>query len=305
MKSAVLFMIFKRVDTTKRVFERIREVQPPRLYIAADGPRKDRPDEVQKCADTRRVVENVDWPCEVYRLYRDDNLGCGKGVSSAISWFFEHEEQGIIIEDDILAHPDFFKYCDDLLDRYKDDERIQLISGNNYFYDGYKSDVSYYMSNYMNIWGWASWKRVWITYKYDVNEYDGTEIRKNLQNNLSKSSARYFWNIFQKMKKFKVDTWDFQLYMNQQFYNRRSILPCVNMVENIGMGSEDAAHTKKQNATVSNHKGNSPYPLVHPSKIAEDRLADSISMINSKQYMPPYRTRLIRKVKRMLGLYKD
>ena len=142
MKSAILFIIFKRPDTTKRVFERIREAQPPRLYIAADGPRSNKPGEAEKCAAARKVVETIDWPCEVHRLYRDENLGCGKGVSSAITWFFEHEEQGIIIEDDILPHIDFFKYCDEMLDRYKDDERIQMVCGRSCLYTGYKFDAS-------------------------------------------------------------------------------------------------------------------------------------------------------------------
>ena len=134
MESAVLFIIFKRADTVQKVFERIREAKPPRLYIAADGPRKDRDDEVEKCMAARKAVENVDWPCETHRLYRDKNMGCGKGVSSAITWFFEHEEQGVIIEEDVLPHIDFFKYCDEMLDRYKDEERIQGISGHNVFY---------------------------------------------------------------------------------------------------------------------------------------------------------------------------
>ena len=296
MKSAVLFMIFKRADTTKRVFERIREVRPPRLYIAADGPRKDRPDELQKCLETRKVVENVDWPCEVHHLYRDGNLGCGKGVCSAITWFFEHEEQGIIIEDDILAHPDFFLYCDELLEKYKNNDEIQLISGSNYFYDGYHSDVSYYMSVYMNIWGWASWRRVWNTYSYDVNKLDENLVESQLKKRLPVKSCHYFWKIYLKMKNFEVDTWDFQLFLNQQYFNRYSISPYVNMIENIGMGSVDAAHTTKENKTVSNHKGNSPYPIVHPHEIARDVEADYLAMKKSNQYSKTFIQRVIRKI---------
>ena len=141
MISPVLFLIFKRAETTKKVFERIKEAKPPKLYIAADGPRRDRPEEVAKCVETRKIVENIDWPCEVYRLYREENLGCGKGVSSALDWFFDNEEQGIIIEDDILPNIDFFKYCDEMLELYKNDERIQLITGRNAFFEEYKTDI--------------------------------------------------------------------------------------------------------------------------------------------------------------------
>lgn len=284
MKSPVLFMIFKRPETTKRVFERIREVQPPRLYIAADGPRKDRKDEVDKCISTRKIVENIDWPCEVFRLYREENLGCGKGVSSAISWFFEHEEQGIIIEDDILPHVDFFNYCDEMLERYKDDEEIQLIAGTNYFYGGYPANVSYYLSCFMSIWGWASWRRVWETYEFDVNKLDASRIRKQLYKMLPQKCARFYMNIFHEMAEFKVDTWDFQLFLNQQYYGRHSISPFVNMVENIGFGVEGATHTNSADLNVTAHKSNSPFPIIHPDTHFYCKKADFVAMKNNGQY---------------------
>ena len=296
MKSPVLFLIFRRVDTTKRVFERIREAQPPKLYIAADGPRKGRPDEEEKCAETRKVVENIDWPCEVHRLYREENLGCGKGVSSAITWFFENEEQGIIIEDDILAHIDFFLYCDEMLERYKNDERIQLISGTNYFYDGYKSDVSYYMSNYMSIWGWASWRRVWNSYNFDVNKYTKSILLDKLSNRLSKQSLRYYIKVYDLMRIHRIDTWDFQLAFNQYYYDRYSLSPYVNMVENIGMGVEGSTHTSSDNERISNHHALSGYPIVHPQKPFLDQEADTIAMINSGQYEREWYVSLLLKI---------
>lgn len=300
MISPVLFIIFKREDTTRRVFERIREAQPPRLYIAADGPRPDRPDEKEKCEATRKVVENIDWPCEVHHLFRDENLGCGKGVSSAITWFFEHEEQGIIIEDDILPHIDFFKYCDEMLERFKDDERIQIIAGNNYFYDGYQSDVSYYMSAYMNIWGWASWRRVWKTYDFDVNELDENQVRLKLFERLHPRSAKYFWHTYKRMKDFQVDTWDYQFFLNQQYYDRYSIAPFVNMIKNIGIGGIEATHTIADNPKMSNQITNSPYPIVHPSILKTDRKADYVSMKNTHQYSASILERIILKIKKIV-----
>lgn len=285
MKSPILFLIFKRAETTKRVFERIREAQPPKLYIAADGPRNDVPDDELKCKEARKVVEVIDWPCEVHRLYRDENLGCGKGVSSAISWFFENEEQGIIIEDDILPHIDFFMYCDEMLEKYKNDERIQLISGTNYFYQGYFHKESYYMSSFMSIWGWASWRRVWETYDFNVNNLDEAILKDRLYRNLPRRSAMYFENVYKKMKGFEVDTWDFQLLINQQYYNRSSIAPFVNMVENIGFGSLDAAHTAMVNKMIVGHKAKTPLPVVHPQELTRKGIADFVAMINSGQYI--------------------
>lgn len=300
MKSAVLFIIFKREDTTRRVFERIREAKPPRLYIAADGPRKERPDEIEKCLAARNVVENIDWPCEVHKLYRDVNLGCGKGVSSAITWFFEHEEQGIIIEDDILPHLDFFKYCDEMLDRYKDDERIQEIGGHNTFYNGYSSDAPYYLSNFQIIWGWASWKRVWDTYIYDIDKISRDQLKEKLLSRVPSKTCEYFMRIFDKMYFDGIDTWDYQLYFNQMLYNRYAIVPYVNMTRNIGFDSMDAAHTSGPNSRELNHIERSPYPLEHPETIFKDNYADQIRIANSHFYRSSPIRRLCRRILRLI-----
>ena len=300
MKSAVLFLIFKRPDTTRRVFERIKEAQPPRLYIAADGPRKDRPEEVEKCSMTRQIVENIDWPCEVRRLYRDENLGCGKGVSSAITWFFEHEEQGIIIEDDILPHIDFFRYCDEMLERYKDDERIQLIAGRNFLYDGYKSHYSYFMTSFGHIWGWASWRRVWDTYEFDVNNLSKEMYVKKLYLRFPPKTAKYYERMFDEMLQFKIDTWDSQFAINRFYYGRYSILPVVNMIENIGFDSSDATHTTSKNKREANFKAASPYPLIHPKVLTVDEKLELLSMYNSGAYVRPLYRRLLSKVKSLI-----
>jgi len=277
MESPVLFLIFKREDTTKRVFDRIREAQPPKLYIAADGPRHDRPDEIAKCEATRKVVENVDWPCEVYRLYREENLGCGKGVSSAIDWFFENEEQGIIIEDDVLPHIDFFKYCDDMLERYKYNESVQLISGRNAFYKKMEKPYSYYSSSLFHIWGWASWRRVWLTYEYDASKISRDLFAKKLlERQLTQSTKKYWWKIFKLMQIDPIDTWDFQLYFNEVLFERSTIIPYVNMIENIGFNPADATHTTKTRPLDVNHKAFSPYPLKHPDNLFQDIEADMI-----------------------------
>ena len=285
MKSPILFIIFKRVNTTQRVFSRIREARPPKLYIAADGPRLNRPDEMEKCELTRKVVENIDWPCEVHRLYRNANLGCGVGVSSAITWFFEHEEQGVIIEDDILPHLDFFKYCDEMLERYKDDYRIQLIAGWNRLYNGYGTDASYYMSNYMHIWGWASWRRVWKSYVFDAAQLPYELFRENI--NKRALYPEEYLEDFEMMKNHEIDTWDYQLYYNQILYGRYSIIPYTNMIENIGMGGTDATHTTVDDIKISGHKSASPYPLHHPSALYVDTHADYLNRINGISVKTP------------------
>ena len=300
MKSAVLLLIFKREDTTRQVFERIREAQPPKLYIAADGPRIDRDGETEKCQETRKIVDNVDWPCEVFHLYRDENLGCGRGVSSAITWFFENEEQGIIIEDDIVPHLDFFKYCDEMLDRYKDDKRIQGICGHNVFYNGYNSNMPYYMSNFSGIWGWASWKRVWSTYEYDVNKISRDLLRTKLLNRVPQKTCNYYLDIYDYMKKKSLDTWDYQFYFNQIINDRYTVIPYTNMTRNIGFNSTDAAHTSSANAFEIAHIEKSPYPFEHPAEIKEDNIADLIRIKNSGFYRKPFFKRLLIKIDRII-----
>lgn len=300
MRSPILFLIFKRPDTTQRAFERIREARPPRLYIAADGPRADRPGEKEKCEETRRLTENVDWPCEVHRLYRDSNLGCGKGVSSAITWFFEQEEEGIIIEDDILAHPDFFRYCDEMLEKYREDESIQLIAGRNAFYKAMPHASSYYMSNYMMIWGWASWRRVWKTYCFDVAALSRERFEEAVRSKMPRPSHAFMRQIFTMMENHRCDTWDYQLFINQTLYHRYSIIPYVNMVENLGLGSPDAVHTVAEDPKKAGYRAESPYPLVHPKAFILDEKADDLHARNEGIVPGP-----LKRIKnRLLGFVK-
>lgn len=296
MKSPVLFMIFKREDTTRRVFERIREAKPPRLYIAADGPRKEILDEVEKCKKTRNVVENVDWPCEVFHLYRDTNLGCGKGVSSAITWFFKQEEQGIIIEDDILPHIDFFKFCDEMLDKYRNDIRIHAVCGHNVLYQGYNSDMPYYLSNYSGIWGWASWRRVWETYEFDLKKISKEALYEKLYKRLPKRTCDYYMYIYKYMTKKTIDTWDYQFYFNQILNDRYTIIPYTNMTRNIGFNTTDAAHTTSANYYEMAHVEKTIYPFNHPDEVKEDKNADLIRIKNSGFYKKNLCNRLLSKV---------
>ncbi len=276
MKSPILFLIFNRPDTTKRVWQIISQVRPPKLYIAADGPRPNREEDIAKCKETREITEHIEWPCEVKRLYRTENLGCGKGVSNAISWFFENEPQGIILEDDIEPHPDFFEYCDIMLDRYKEDANVQLITGHNAFYDGMASNTTYYMSSLFHMWGWASWKRVWSTYEFDAQKLNQSEFETKLsQRHISKGYKKYWMSVFELMKNHGSDTWDFQLFFNQILYDRYSIIPYKNITKNIGF-TQDATHTTKENVNEIKHMIFSPLPIIHPTQTLIDRHADQV-----------------------------
>lgn len=303
MKSPILFLIFNRPDTTAKVWKIISDAKPPRIYIAADGPRLNRESDLPKCSETRKITEFVDWDCEVKRLYRPENLGCGKGVSEAITWFFQNEEMGIIIEDDIEPHPDFFEYCDIMLDKYKNDNSIQLLAGHNTFYNGYKSNVSYYMSSLFHMWGWASWRRVWETYEFDVKKLEKDEFKKKLfERELSNPIKNYWMRVFDMMQNHGIDTWDFQLYFNQIMYDRYSIVSYRNLTRNIGFSLE-ATHTIKENIKESYHKALSPLPIIHPLKDnCFDADADLLFAKNYGWYQYSIIERLFRVFRRLLAI---
>lgn len=194
MKSAVLFLVFNRPEPTARVFEAIRYARPPRLYVAADGPRVQREGEGELVRRVRQIATTVDWPCSVYTLFREHNLGCKRAVSEAISWFFENEEQGIILEDDCLPNPDFFSFCDVLLERYKDDPRVWMITGNN-FQDGQKrGNGSYYFSRYSHIWGWATWRRAWRCYDRDLSFWPEWKSSADWLKKMPDKIERRYWD---------------------------------------------------------------------------------------------------------------
>lgn len=171
IKSPVLFLVFNRPESTKRVFEQIRKGKPDQLFIAADGPRKDKVYEQELCRQTREILL-IDWDCDLKTLYREENLGCGKAVFSAIDWFFSHVSQGIILEDDCLPQADFFRFCDETLDKYVDNDQILEISGTNLQGGTVIGDGSYYFSRYGGIWGWATWSRAWNKYDFNMTGLD-------------------------------------------------------------------------------------------------------------------------------------
>ena len=272
LKTPVLFLIFKRLDTTKQVFEQIKKAKPPRLCIAADGPREYVEGEAEKVKTVREyVLSNIDWNCEVKTLFREKNLGCGKAVSEAITWFFENEEQGIILEDDTVPSQSFFWFCEELLNRYKDEKKVWHIGGTN-FQDGIiRGNGDYYFSALNHIWGWASWADRWKYYDFKLEKISDDSFLKKI----FKSSKEYkYWkSIFEKMKSDKpIDTWDYQWTFTMWFNGGLAVLPNVNMVSNIGF-CEDATHTKIENELSNKQK----YELLivkHPASVERNVTAD-------------------------------
>jgi hypothetical protein len=286
LNSAVLFLVFNRPDLTERVFEEIRKAKPARLYLASDGPRKEIEGENNVVKEVRNIVNVVDWPCKVKKLFRKNNLGCKQGVSQAINWFFKHEKEGIILEDDCLPSQSFFIFCEKLLKKYRNSD-ISMISG--YTILEQDSTLSYRYSHLMNIWGWASWRRSW---KYYNPNLDIKDIEINNQIFLkfltySNSVKKTFINFVKQ----KVDTWDIQwIFTCMKEYNY-AIMPTKSLIENIGFDKR-ATHTKYNSrvyTSVSRNELTFPLKFQKNKNLYEINDLDQkyLSILNKKSYRSP------------------
>lgn len=274
VKSPVLFIIFNRPDVTRQVFDRIRAAKPSRLYVAADGPRPDRESDAVLCRQAREVVTEIDWECNVRTLFSDANKGCRAAVSGAINWFFEQEEEGIILEDDCLPHPDFFYFCDTLLARYRHDERIHAVTGTNQQMGQKWGEASYYFSRRASVWGWASWRRFWQRYDVDLKRYSADAASAQLKKIFDDPFLAAAWTqIFHDVKANKVDTWDYQLSFTAFFENSLCATPNVNLISNIGFGA-DATHTFDTANEYANLPATGMDAIVHPEYFVPEKAAD-------------------------------
>lgn len=272
----VLLLVFNRPETTQKVFEKIRLLQPSFLYVAADGPRENILGEKETCEEVRNLVlTNIDWDCEVKTLLRNENLGCGRAVSQAITWFFEHVEEGIILEDDTIPDSSFFKYCENLLRKYRKNESVMHISGC-YFLKNYENlspnSNTYFFTKHIHVWGWATWKRAWKRYDFSMKGFTTNQLK------LKKYYKKYygFWNnLYSQTYGGKIDTWDYQWMYSICLKNGIAINPTINLIQNIGF-NEDATHTKDKASIYNSIPIQSISKYNHPSKIKIDTRRDDL-----------------------------
>jgi hypothetical protein len=278
--SPILFLIFNRPYTTALVMEAIRAAHPTRLYVAADGPREGEDDE-HHCEEARRIATNVDWQCEVKKLFRDRNLGCRHGPAMAIDWFFKNEEEGIILEDDCVPSQSFFPYCTELLYRYRHDERIMCISGDNFQQGRTLTPYSYYFSRYVHCWGWGSWRRAWRLYDSNMSSWEDYRQLRALTSwsDGDPTFVSYWTGIFDRVANGQMDTWDYQWAFTCWAQHGLTCLPVKNLVTNIGFGA-DATHTTSVTRASNLAREELDFPLIHPPLIARDVEADRFTHVH-------------------------
>ncbi|MEI6553566.1 MAG: glycosyltransferase family 2 protein [bacterium] len=282
-----------------RVFNEIRKIKPRKLYVVSDGPRENRPGEKEACIDAKKIIESVDWECEVFKNYSEINLGCKKRVSSGIDWFFENEEEGIILEDDCLPNQSFFNFCEEMLDKYRDNEKIGMISGNNFQFGKIKNEYSYYFSRYAHIWGWATWRRVWNKYDVDISSWPKIKETSGLKKVFNNYRDNLYWSsIFNDVYNNKIDTWDYQWSYTLFTNNYLSVMPSVNLVSNIGFGENGSTHTKRISKFSNIPTVEIPFPLKEPAEIVRDSISDDIVQ---KENFPFFRF-FIRKFLKLLKI---
>lgn len=274
MRTPVAFFIFNRPDATRATFEAIAKIRPERLYVVADGPRKTNPLDRDLCTRSRAVVENVDWPCAVRTNFSEQNLGCRGRMVSGLNWVFNEVEEAIILEDDCIPHESFFPYCETLLETYRFDTRIMMITGTNLSPDG-SCRNSYHFSKYPHIWGWASWRRVWKNYDEDMSGLDTLLAEPGFRVGLSGAMEYRHWrDVFTKVKKRAVNTWDAQVSYLAFQQNLLTIVPSQNLITNIGFGP-DATHTKVRTKLAARMAEGVTFPLTAPRFFFPDSVADA------------------------------
>ncbi len=265
LETPVVIIILNRPDCARSVFAEVRKAKPKELFIVADGPRQEKAGEREKCLEARTIAEQVDWDCTVHTDFSDANLGCKNRVVSGLDWVFSLTETAIILEDDCKPAPGFFRYCQELLHRYKDDERIMIVSGDNKLFANTEIRESYYFSRYVNMWGWATWRRAWKCNDPDMKSWPDVKKDRLFDQYFTQKSERYYWtSLFDFVHEGRIDTWDYQWVYSIWLNSGMAAAPKTNLISNIGFDT-DATHTKNSGSIYANsHADDIDFPLVHP-----------------------------------------
>ncbi len=296
----VLLAVFNRPEKTQQVFEAIRQAKPQRLFIAADGPREGVNTDAENCRRTREVVNKVDWECEVETLFRDVNSGgSGPGISSAVNWFFGQVDEGMILEDDCVPNLSFFYFCQEMLRKYRNDQRVMHVSGSNFRFGDRVGDGTYYFSKVVNVWGWATWKRAWSIFDYDMESFPQFVEQRLIESiyaseKIQKEYIRTFGNAYDNTWKCWDRRWMFAVYIN----NGLSVVPNHNLVANIGFGAEASAEYYEDDLAI-NMPTQKIEEITHPPFMVPHRKVDEHYHLEVFTH-PPLAKRMRRKISKII-----
>lgn len=306
----VLYIVFNRLDTVKRSFEAIRSAQPSRLYLAADGPRKNREGEAERCEEVRQwILSHIDWNCEVHQRFQKENVGCGHHPADAITWLFENEECGIILEDDCVASASFFPFAAEMLEKYKDDDQVSIVCGSNFdlAHRFQFEEADYFFSKISYTWGWATWKRSWKDYDFTMRDWGRINKSGLLRWLFDEPEYREYWRyIFDEtLKSQPTDIWDYQFFFLCYRNRRLTIVPKVNLISNIGDGI-DATHTTESNESLGTPLDELSFPLKHPMGKVVNEAYDCLLQEKCYGRVPVITplTKLKRRIKKLFSDYK-
>jgi hypothetical protein len=299
----VLLLIFRRPELVRRMVTALRTVAPPLVYVAADGPRRGRPEEAIACSQARSELDSIDWNCKVVKLFRDANLGVRDAVSEAISWFFSHEESGIILEDDCLPSPEFFTFAGQLLDLYHDDRRVLQISGASFQPQRRSDSDDYFFSRYNHVWGWATWRRAWKLYRPQMEGVDHfLQVAKRTQFWDSQREQKYWTRIFLDTRDNRVQSWAYRWKFTLWAEGGLCIYPEANMIANVGFGG-GATNTRDSDSLKGNRRWETRTgPLRLPQFAIRDRVADRWTF--EHLYWGDPWTRTVQRWRKLLRLFR-
>lgn len=307
---AILLIFFARPNTLSEVFEAVRKAKPSKLFLACDGPREGNSNDAKMIEECKKIVQNVDWDCEVHTKYSEENLGCGQGPSSAISWAFEFVDKLVILEDDCVPDESFFPYMEEMLDKYEHDERIGIISGFNHFKDWDCAENSYFFTKCGATLGWGTWKRVWDKYDYHIEGINDEYLSELLKEEIiDKKGARVRIKDWKKAnketKEKKVNYWDIQFGFLKYTQSYLCIVPRSNLIYNIGCGP-GSTHTESMQSSkwkpgqiLFMPTIKMEFPLKHPKYVICDRNYDKKAM-----KMLFHRSLLKRAIKKLIRMIK-
>lgn len=302
LETPVVLIIFRRPELTQQVFEQIAAAQPRQLFIIADGPRN--PREAERCAAARAVVETIDWPCEVHRNYADENMGLRRRISSGMDWVFEHVECAIVLEDDCVPHPTFFRFCEKLLKYYAHDEQVMSITGDNFGYQRSPSNSrdSYFFTRYPHTWGWATWRRAWAKYDVTMAAWHDPDKRHLILGRSPWWMRSYWTRIYHHVDVGIINTWDYQWLLTHILHDGLVATPYENLVTHIGVGEGASNFEHSRGHETASFRPVKPvqFPLHHPEvrlNHAAEAYISRFTWVNYGQFFP---LRVYRKARALL-----